>query len=81
MDKTVSIARNSEPAHITLKNFRGKNDGMNNVDIEYDEVFLEMCKLELNKKELTVEDLSFYVTGLIDKATNGIDGYRIDVEN
>lgn len=80
MDKTFSISKNDEPTRLRLKNFRNKTGGNTDVDIEYDEVFLEACKADLGKSDVTNEDLSSYISLLIEKATMSIDGYKLEVE-
>lgn len=81
MDKIFSISRNNQPTCLRLKNFRGKGNGTTDVDIEYDEVFLETAKKALKKTELSKGDLSNYIAGLIEKATMGIDGYAMEIED
>ncbi len=76
----IAIVKNNEPTRIVLKSFRNQGDGTTNVDIEYDDVFLAEAKKILNKDTLSNTDLSNYVNGILDKATNGIDGYRVERE-
>lgn len=81
MDKIFSISRNDEPTRLRLKNFRNKGNATTDVDIEYDEVFLEAAKKDLNKTDVTPADLSEYISGLIEKATMGQDGYKMEIED
>jgi hypothetical protein len=83
MSKVVkfAIVKGDEISRVRLKSFRNKNDGTTDVDIEYDDEFLATIKAELKKTDVTNAELSAYVGKLLDKATNGIDGYRIEVEN
>ncbi len=75
-----AIVKNDEPARIKLKAFRNKNNGTTDVDIEYDDEFIADLKRSLNKAEISNQELGQYVQELLEKATNGIDGYRIEVE-
>jgi hypothetical protein len=80
MDKTFSISRHEEPTRLLLKNFRNKGLSTD-VDIQYDEVFLEACKKDLGKDDLSPEDLSAYISDLIEKAIHGRDGYKMEIED
>lgn len=77
MDKTFIISKGSEPASLRIKNFRNKGDGTTDVDIQYDDEFLEHVKADLKKKEVSNADLSTYINTLVNKAVNGIEGYKI----
>lgn len=81
MDKNFSISKNDEPTRLHLKNFRNKPGGSTDVDIQYDEVFLAAAQAELGKKELSSNDISQYVSTIIDKAIHGIDGYKMVIED
>ncbi len=81
MDKNFSISRNDEPTRLHLKNFRGKAGGTTDVDIQYDEVFLSAAQQELKKKELSNQEIAGYVSAIIEKAINGIDGYKMLIED
>ncbi len=66
---------------MRLRNFRDKSNGTTDVDIQYDEVFLESAKQHFKKKELAKGDMAVYIDAIIQKATNGIDGYKMEIED
>lgn len=80
MNQTFTISKNDEPIRLTLSNFRSKQDGTSDVDIMYDDVFLKACKADLNKEDLTPADLGGYIAELIEKATHGLEGYKMEIE-
>jgi len=54
-----------------------KNDTDYDVEFEVCDEFLDYAKFELNKKELSDEELSDYVKTIINKSLKKEDGYDI----
>lgn len=54
-----------------------KNDTDYDVEFEVCDEFLDYAKFELNKKELSEEELSDYVKTIINKSLKKEDGYDI----
>jgi len=80
MDKTFIISKKDNVPLVRLKNFRVKTDGTSDCDIQYDDVFLEMVKSKYKAEEVSKGQLSEYVNTLVEKATSGIEGYKMVIE-
>jgi hypothetical protein len=81
MDKIFTISRNDEPPLLRLKNFRNKGNGETQTDIQYDDILVDKVKKALKVDTVTTEHLSTYVNDLIEKSTNGIDGWKMLIED
>ncbi len=76
----ISIIKNGEPIGLWLTDFRKKNSETTDVDVSYDDEFMEGVKKSINKSQVTNPELGSYVEDLVSKASMGIDGYSIKIE-
>lgn len=81
MDKNIAISKNEGQVLIYLRNFRAKEDGTNDCEISYDNEFLEMVKSHYKIEKPSKVQLSEFISLLVGKATNGIDGYKMTIED
>lgn len=62
---------------ITILGMEKDSDGKTNVEFEVCDEFIDYAKFELQKEELTSEELGAYVSEIIHKSLNKEDGYDI----
>jgi len=65
---------------VVIKSLKDKQDGTTDACIEYSEEVLAELQKSTGKKRITKEELSKYVESLIEKATNGTDGYILSIQ-
>lgn len=53
------------------------SDGSLDIEIEYNEDWEKVVKMDLKKKRLTEKDISNHLTSLLEKAVSKKDGYDI----
>ena len=50
------------------------------VDIEYQEDWVDVVKRDLNKKKVTKKDIGKHFINLLTKAAQEVDGYKLEVK-
>lgn len=70
-------SQDNELPKIKILGMETDSNGKTNVEFEVCDEFIDYAKFELQKEELTQEEVGEYVSNLIHKCLNEEDGYSI----
>ena len=79
--KTNKKQKNEPPIpSLQIQAIRENKDGSMDVDIEYQEDWVDVVKRDLNKKKVTKKDIGKHFINLLTKAAQEVDGYKLEVK-
>ncbi len=76
MSKTKTI-KNS-PLVIKILSTKENDDGSLDIELEYQKEWVDIVKKDLNKKKVTKKDVEKHFIGILTKAIQETDGYKLE---